>query len=520
MPIAPEYLHMVFPSVTFDALLYGRASRDPKKKGRSVADQISTGREMCDDYNWPIAEVFDQDIDRSASRHAKRKRRDFEALIDAIEAGRGKIVVAFEASRYYRDIEAYIRLRNACMANNVLLCYNGQVYDLSKREDRKATAQDAIAAEDEAEGIRERNMRTSRLQAKKGAPHGKCPWGYARRYDPDTGDLVDQYGHPERARVVADVFDRVAAGEAPYSVMMDLRSCGEREPGRRWEMHHVRDMLRNPAYIGKRVHRGEIVGDATWKALVDEDVFWAVQRILDDPERRKSNDNAVTHWLSWIALCGECGAAGDGDEPHLKAQPSRGAMAYECSERHDTVMREALLDAYVEEALIEWLSKPEAADAFRDDAQQKRASAAKARMEVLERQLADARSKAGELDAQGNPRLSISSLVDIEGRLLPQIEEARAVTAVATAPPVVKGLLGQPDIEDRWENLTMAQRRAVVRAVVTVRLFKARVRGVRRIEPGRIQLSFVGEPGFKRRRVLRAPAAKQSPDAASGPVDG
>lgn len=514
MPIAPEYLHMVFPGVVFDALLYGRASRDPKKKGRSVADQIGTGREMCETYGWPIAEVFDQDIDRSASRHAKKKRRDFEALIDAIEAGRGKIVVAFEASRYYRDIEAYIRLRNACMENNVLLCYNGQVYDLSKREDRKATAQDAIAAEDEAEGIRDRVLRTTRSQAKKGAPHGRILWGYARRYDPDTGDLVEQYPHPDRAPVVAEVFERVAAGESIYGIKMDLRARGEREPGIRWDTYHLNGMLRNPGYIGKRVHQGEIVGDAQWPALVDEDVFWAVQNILDTPGRRSTDSTSVRHWLSFIGLCGECEG-----EPVLKVQKCRRYLAYQCSEKFDTVMRKELLEAYVEEALLAWLSRPEAADAFRDDTQRKGAAAAQARAAVLERQLDEARAQAGKLDSQGNPKLSVASLMALESQLLPQIKEAREAARIITAPPVVRGLLGSLDVEKRWKALTIDQQRLVVRTVVTVRLFRARARGVRRIEPGRITLSFVGQPGFKpympfARRAVKGQGGKQSPGAA------
>jgi hypothetical protein len=32
MPLAPEYLHLVFPNTQFEALLYGRASRDPKSR--------------------------------------------------------------------------------------------------------------------------------------------------------------------------------------------------------------------------------------------------------------------------------------------------------------------------------------------------------------------------------------------------------------------------------------------------------------------------------------------------------
>jgi DNA invertase Pin-like site-specific DNA recombinase len=507
MPIAPEYLHMVHPGVTFNALLYGRASRDPKKKGRSVADQIDSGRDLCDSYNWPIAEVFDQDVDRSASRHARRQRKDFEALLAAIEAGKGRIVVAWEASRYYRDIEAYIRLRNACMAANVLLCYNGQVYDLSKREDRKATAQDAIAAEDEAEGIRDRVLRTTRAQAKKGLPHGRLLYGYARRYDPDTGDLIEQYPHPEQGGIVLEVFERVAAGETEYSILQDLKTRGERLPGIEWDYYHLPGMLRNVGYKGRRMHRGEDFGEATWPALVPEALFDQVQRIVEDESRLSTRDYAVKHLLSGIARCGVCP-----DEPHLRVGKARGYLTYGCSARFDAQMREDKLDAYVEEAVLAWLASKAARGFFQSGDQEKRAEQARGRRAALEQQLEQAREKATAFRADGvTPMLSVESLAVMEERLLPQIEAAKAQAREMNAPPLVHRLLTSDDRHEVWaDELTIEQRRTVLRAVVNIRLNKARTRGVRSIEPGRISLVFVDEPGFRARpRYVRATAPVQ-----------
>jgi site-specific DNA recombinase len=508
MPIAPEYLHLVHPG-PFPALIYGRASRDPKKKGRSVADQIDSGRDLCDTHNWPIAEVFDQDIDRSASRHARRERKDFEALLAAIEAGKGRIVVAWEASRYYRDIEAYIRLRNACMNANVFLCYNGQVYDLSKREDRKATAQDAIAAEDEAEGIRDRVLRTTRAQAKKGLPHGRLLWGYARRYDPESGDLIEQYPHPERAHIVLSIFERVAAGETEYSILQDLRQRGERLPGVEWGYYHLTNMLRNIGYKGRRLHRGQDFGEATWPPLVPEELFDQVQEIIGAESRNTVRDYAVKHLLSGIARCGECE-----DHPHLRVGKSRGYLVYGCSGRFDSQMNKDKLDAYVEEAVIEWLGSRAAVAAFQSDEQEKRAERARARQKALERQLDEAREMAATFKADGvTPRLSLASLAMQEDRLVPQIEAAKLEAQDMDAPPLVRRLVGRPDVQEIWDDeLTIEQQRTVLRAVVNIRLNKARSRGVRTIEPGRITLRFFGQPGFRdqpryARVTSRAPVA-------------
>jgi DNA invertase Pin-like site-specific DNA recombinase len=498
MPLAPEYLHLVYPG-NMPAFIYGRASRDPKKKGRSVADQVDTGRDLCEQYEWPIAGIFDQDVDRSASRHARKKRADFDALIEGIEARKCRIVVAFEASRYYRDIEAYIRLRNACMTAEVLLCYNGAVYDLSKREDRKATAMDAIAAEDEAEGIRDRVLRTTRAQAKKGAPHGRILWGYGRKYDPDTGDLVEQYVLPHLGPIAVDIFQRVEAGETEYSILKDLQTGGERLPGIPWQYHHLTSMLRNVGYIGRRIHQGEDIGPAAWPPISNGNddegfikTFYAVQKILDDPKRRSTHDTSVKHELSFLARCGECGS-----DPHLKVLKNRNYLSYQCSEKYDTVMRKELLEAYVQEAAIRWLSSPAAADAFRDDEQEKTAAAARARVAYLNGQLEEAREAAGDMNAEGRPKLSIASLAALESRLLPQLDQAQAAAEVTSAPPVLRRLLRADDVEKVWEGLTVPQRRTIYRTIMTIRLHKARARGVRKIEPGRITLAFVGQPGFR-----------------------
>ena len=492
MPIAPEHLALLYTG-PFDAYLYGRNSRDMKKKGKesSVGDQLTEGREICLENGWPIKREF-SDIGRSASRYAKREREEFEEMIAGIESGDCRILVAWEASRYYRDLDVYVRLRSVCMAAGVLLCYNGTVYDLSKRADRKATAQDAIQAEDEAEGIRDRNLRTVRLNAKAGGPHGRILWGYARRYDPDTGDLVEQYPHPDRAKIVKKIFERVAAGETEYSILQDLRAGGERLPGIRWEQHHLREMLRNPAYKARRVFQGVDIGKATWPALVEDASFDAVQAIISRPDRRTTRPSAVVHLLSGLGRCGECQTT-----PPLRVLNNRNYLAYQCSERFDTVMREDKLDAYVAEAVIKWLGSKAAAAAFSSTDDQERTAAARLRGSQMQAQLDEARAQAAKFGPDGQPRLSIQSLAALEASLTPLIAKARQEAESVTVPPLLRGIIGQPDIDAIWEDMSIAQRRAVLRAVVNIRLMKARVSGVRKIEPGRVQLTFAGEPGFK-----------------------
>lgn len=533
MPYAPEYLHMVIPGVTFEALLYGRNSDDAIGEGSSVTDQLATGRRICDRYNWPVRREF-SDTDLSASRHARKARDDFEALIHYLASepappGVRRIVVAFEASRYYRDLEAYVRLRAVCMTSNTLLCYNGQVYDLGRRDDRKATAQHAIDAEDEAEGIRDRNVRTTISQAQAGMPHGKLLYGYDRTYQTVAGRkrCTGQTEDPVRGPFVVEAMQRIDTGHTLRALTRWLNSTPDsaRLDGKPWTDAFVRSLVLNRAYLGERTHKGTQI-TAVWdpiKGLETAEgraMFNRVTALLTSPTRLMQRGSEVAHLLSYLALCGECG-----DHAVLRwlTGTSKRKPALCCSEKNDVSITETRLDAFVEEAVIDWFTdKGKARSALipADDKVKEQAAAAQRLINAFEEQLREARAEAEEYDeAAGRFKLSAASLAGMEARLEPKLEAARAKLRTYTGvSPLVLRLLeaedpdvvwnGRPEGEGRpaVRGLTLDQRRAVIKEIVTVRLFKAAALGRRPLDDGRIRLSFFGEPGFRARR-LRAPAS-------------
>lgn len=536
MPYAPEYLHLVIPGTKFEALLYGRNSDDAIGSGQSVDDQLTNGRTLCNSHGWRIDREF-KDTDISASRHGRKARDDFEALISYITtepapAGVTRIVVAFEASRYYRDLEAYVRLRAACMTTNTLLCYNGQVYDLSRRDDRKATAMHAVDAEDEAEGIRDRNLRTTNLQAQAGMPHGKAIYGYLRTYQTVNGRkrCTGQTEDPVRGPYVVKAIERLDAGHTLRSVTRWLRdeTQAARPDGHPWNEQSVRAMVLNRAYLGERLHRDKYV-KAVWSPLKGLDtpagraMFLRVTAKLTDPSRRMQRGTEVKHLMSYLGLCGECG-----DHAVLRylAPSGRRKTTLTCTERFDTSIVEALLDAYVEEAIIAWFrNKARARSALvpADDKVKEMASATQKLINSYEEQLTEARRLAETFDDEtGRFQLSAASLARLESQLEPKLEAARKkLEGFAGVSPLLLRMLEAPDPELVWNGrpetgdrlavpgLSLEQKREVIRKVVTVRLYKVGRGGVRTLGPGRIRLAFVGEPGF-RDRPLRAPAPASS----------
>lgn len=532
MPFDPSYLHLVFPGVKFEAWLYGRASRDPNKRGDSVEDQLNAGRTLCSNYGWHIDDEF-KDTGLSASRHAKQARDDFEELLSIIEdtpaqPGVKRIVVAYEASRYYRDLDAYVQLRRACLNADVLLCYKNTVYDLSRSDDRKATAMDAIAAEGEADDIRDRNLRTAKRTAAAGDPHGRLLFGYARDYEVVNGQLrcVRQYEHPTTGPYVYRAMLHVDQGRSIGALIRWLNSEPDaaRADGVPWTTRNVRLMLLNRAYLGERKNHGDWK-TASWPAIrglgtpAGRAMFNRVTAVLTDAGRRTHRGSEVAHLLSLIAYCGVCG-----DHALLQGDPgAKGNPALKCREKKDVSIRESWLDAYVEEAVITWfLDKKTAMAALVPDSAdvEGKLAAMQRRVTAFEEQLDKARAQATEFDEEtGAFKLSSESLASMEQRLVPQLEaERKKMREVTGASPLLLSLLNAADPDVVWNGrperdsrpgvpaLTLEQKRQVIKQVVTVRLFKAGKPGARRMEEGRVKLSFVGEPGF-RDRPLRVPEA-------------
>jgi resolvase-like protein/recombinase len=544
MPFAPEYLHLVFPGVTFEALLYGRNSDDAGSGGSSVEDQLATGRALCAAHNWRIRQEFN-DTDLSASRHAKKARGDFETLLatitsEASASGVRRIVVAYEASRYYRDLEAYVRLRSACIATDTLLCYDGQVYDLSRRDDRKATALHAVDAEDEAEGIRNRNLRTMRRTASEGMPHGKTLYGYTRTYEVVNGRrrCTGQIEDPVRGPYVVQMLQRADAGHSLKALMRWIASEPEaaRHDGKPWTVLAVRRVLLNRSYLGQRLHNGEHL-DAAWNPLKGLEtpqgraMFNRVTATITDPGRNLQRGTQPVHLLSYLALCGECG---DHAVLHWLSPSHRRAPSLYCGCKRDTSIAEAVIDAYVEEAVLDWFSdkgKARAALVPSDDKVKEEAAATQKLINAYEEQLTEARRLAETFDEDtGRFKMPSSSLASMESRLGPKLEAARKkLQGFAGVSPLLLRMLEAKDPEVVWSGrpegesepavrgLTLEQKREVIRKIVTVRLYKALASGRRPLDDGRIRLSFFGEPGFRSQRLrVPEPVGARVPAAGTG----
>ena len=267
--------------------------------------------------------------------------------------------------------------------------------------------------------------------------------------------------------VVREIFDKVTGGTPLITIENDLNSRGVPSPaGTEWRRGVIRKMALNPAYIGKRVLRGEVVGDGMWDGLVDEDVYWAVVRLLKDPSRTTTRPGRAVHLLSYIVLCGECG--GPTSKNTVMSHGWTGDL-YTCLRKRCAAAPMALMDEYVQRVVVAWLSRPDiyeiltAQTATDADVAHARAEADRLRADLEDwRKLAEA----GEVTPISFARAEKGLLAQIAGH------EARA--AEAGIPPVLRGRIGEQAVA-AWAELghEVAVKREIIRTVADIRLKSA-----------------------------------------------
>ncbi len=145
----------------------------------------------------------------------------------------------------------------------------------------------------------ERQTRAQQQRAEKGRPaKGIRPTGYAL-----DGSII-----PAEAKIVRRIFDQFTAGATLKGIAADLTKDGiTARRGGAWSSSSVATILKNARYTGRSIYKGQDVGAASWKPIISEAQFAAVQARLDDPRRKtRGEDTARRHLGSGLYFC-DCG---------------------------------------------------------------------------------------------------------------------------------------------------------------------------------------------------------------------
>lgn len=483
-------------SAWFDDYLYARISEDEVGQEKGVTRQLADLRDLSVRRNGRVVgEWSDNDI--SAKNAAPRP--DYDALIAAVAApnptGRQRRILTVHTSRLWRNrVERGAGIDALGKLGLIIVQLNGPELDLRSAQGRWMADMLGTTDTAESETKSERICDAARERAHEGRANGPVLYGWSRIYEYDSrGKVVgfrDEENHQE-ADVVREIVKRLLTGESIRAITDDLnrrkipapgagqkrkhRAKGQTDDGTLWCKTSVKKVATRPANIGMRVyHRGrpdEALLPAAWPMIVDLDKHDRVVALLSAPERRTNGvarPGARHHLLTWgVGECGKCGG-------HLRVAP-RGnrryglKMSYLCAADECLGRNQEAVDLMAHRYMVELLRRDDVADLLAGS--QSKLKVALERVRVLRRKLDRAAEDYAE-DRIDNDQLRI-----INDRVKPQLREAEAAASAYRPSPHVELVMSiaGPSAEQRWGQLDVNQRRAVMTALgVVVTILPAR----------------------------------------------
>jgi DNA invertase Pin-like site-specific DNA recombinase len=443
----------------------------------------------------------------SASRFGTKIRGEWGQLKTDLAAGLFDVMVIWEGSRGSRDAAEWLNLLETCRATDVRIhvVSHDRTYNVHNARDWRALAEDAVDAHYETEKTSTRVRRGLAIAAAEGKPNARAPYGYRRVYD-HRGRYEDQVPD-DNADTVREIFEGIARRDPIVAVVRGLMRQGIPSPGaeqcrRRdepcdhpsnhpWDPASIRKIIRNHAYAGRRVHRSTRIDDSgrlvpfedihegLWQGLVTEDRWSAANAVLDAPGRKRAKPGKAAHLLSYI-MSAPC-AAGASRMSYLPRAAHGGRARYSCTFDGCTSVEADMADAVVIAVVWARLAMPDARALLIPDDE----TTAAARDEVERYTFRLAKAQA-EFDAELIEAVDLKRLRD---RFRPELAAAQARVQASSANVAALELLdaaqyGKDHLGPAWERLSVAARRDVVRALVSVSLSPATVKLTRSANDG------------------------------------
>lgn len=417
----------------------------------------------------------------SASVYANKPRAKYDALLARVRAGEVSHVLAYSTSRLTRDMREREDLLDLRHAGATIITSQGQrIYPGMSSSEVDMIRMLGVGDTGYSDKISELVQRTTKGNAKAGTPHGPKAYGWhrGRAADGTPVDTIDD----EQAAVIREVARRMIDGEPTRSIVRDLNAREIPAPrGGQWAVSTLSTLMRRERNAGRRVHQGEVFGEAAWDALYDADTHAAVVARLTDPTRSTTRRGGRRHLLVGLLVCGVCGSNGSRVVVANGSKPE----SYGCRECFRYSRKRESLDEYVTEVVCARMATPGALDDLTVDPGA--LDAARARVATLRGSLAE---RVDMLDAGEIDRASYARSAE---RLRAQIVQAEAqIEAARPLPSAVRALHGFDTIEatrEVWDGMTLDQQRAAIEALVRVTVLPSRSS---RFDADSIRLDWIG----------------------------
>ncbi|WP_448233625.1 recombinase family protein [Microbacterium lacticum] len=294
-------------------LVYLRISEDRTGEEAGVDRQREDCLALCRRLEVEVSED-DVYMDNDISAYLKKKRPDFERLLERVKLGPARIVV-WHVDRLYRRPRELEDLIDLVESHPIRIeAVMGGAFDLNTHEGRLMARQLVAIASYESGHKADRIRRANQAKAERGDWHGAPKLGYGL-----GGVLI-----PAEARIVREMADRFLAGQSLRAITKWLNEeSGMPSPRAHtgktlgvWSPTTVKSILVSARISGQRAYEPglqkerptgrEILGPGNWEAIITPEETARIRAIFANPDRRVGATSRTL--LSSIATCGKCGA--------------------------------------------------------------------------------------------------------------------------------------------------------------------------------------------------------------------
>ncbi|MFE7927825.1 recombinase family protein [Streptomyces sp. NPDC057456] len=456
------------------AVIYCRISQDRTGAGLGVDRQRIDCEALAERMGWDVLEVY---VDNDVSAFSGKLRKDYRRMLADLDEGKATIVIVWHTDRLTRSIvelEEYIELsdRRGIATHTV----QAGTIDLATPSGRMTARILGAVARQESEHKGHRVARARQQKAMAGEWAGGIrPFGWGvptgerkKRVDRKTGEELEvdeldmMKSVPEEAEALRHWTDEILAGGSIRSLVQWCADKGVLTTRGNPVTHtDMRDMLLRPRNAGIAVYRGEEVGRGKWDAIVDEAKYRAVVAILRDPSRT-TTPGATPKWLGSILY--RCGRGDCTRFVYVTQSGGRSYPSYRCQDGHGGGRRAETTDQYVEDTIVDRLSRDDAEDLLEPAPDGVDVAGLQAEAEQIRQRMKDLGGLfgAGQLELEPFTQGMDTARAQLDG-------VTQQLARAATRDPLV-GLVGAPDVRKAWKALSLDRQRSVLRALVEVTL--------------------------------------------------
>lgn len=328
---------------------YGRKSKEDK--GRNNIS-ISTQEELCKKYadDRGCKFIYFSDVNKTGDN---LNRPEFQKMLEYVKKHRDRIycIVTYRIDRPTRNIQDYYSIILPFLQRNnvTIACINEGFEDILKLEPMILAVYLGMAAQ-ELKNIKTRAKSTVEYRAKNGYTLGKQPVGYLKKNTKDGTIRIDN----DKKHYIKQAFELYATGIFSLEgVGRELAKYGfVNKLGKPYPKKRIEDILKNPVYMGKVPHDGELY-QGKHKPIISEELFYRVQARFSDTGNRRPKGDTKTY--TGFIKCAKCGCAYTGLVKH-GAHNSGTYTYYRCSNYYRVHEKEHNISEHlIDEAMQEVL---------------------------------------------------------------------------------------------------------------------------------------------------------------------